>query len=121
MIGISAIASSGAASNLSALYRDRLSAERSKSYYAASVSAARSAAVNPAQPEIPVQPVTPVRSVKPDAPVRVPILVQEPRLPTVDDLNTASETLARMRVRYPEGAEAAMDFNTLLKNPAGIS
>lgn len=119
MAGISAIGSLGAISNLSAMYRDRLSAGRSRAYYAANISAAYSA--NPAQPELPVTPVTPVRAVQPDTVVRMPIVVQEPRLPTVDDLNSAAETLARMRVQYPEDSESTMDFNTLLKNPAGFS
>ncbi len=119
MAGISAIASSGVMSNLSAMYRDRLNAARSQAYYAANVSAARAAAVNPAQPNAPVEPVSPVRAVKPDAAVRVPVAVREPRLPSVDDLNSAAETLARMRVQYP--GEDASEFNTLLKNPSGIS
>ena len=42
MMGISAVGLSSAASGLSALYRDRLSAARSQAYYAANVSAARS-------------------------------------------------------------------------------
>ncbi|MBR0311367.1 MAG: hypothetical protein IJQ98_03130 [Oscillospiraceae bacterium] len=119
MMGISAVGLSSAASGLSALYRDRLSAARSQAYYAANVSAARSAALNPAQPDAPVEPVPPVRAVKPDAAVRMPVAVSEPRLPTVDDLNSAGETLARMRVQYP--GEDTSEFNTLLKNPAGIS
>ncbi len=119
MMGISAVGLSSAASGLSALYRDRLSAARSQAYYAANVSAARSAALNPAQPDAPVEPVSPVRAVKPDAAVRMPVAVSEPRLPTVDDLNSAGETLARMRVQYP--GEDTSEFNTLLKNPAGIS
>ena len=119
MMGISAVGLSGAMSGLSALYRDRLSAARSQAYYAANVSAARSAALNPAQPDAPVEPVSPVRAVKPDAAVRMPVAVSEPRLPTVDDLNSAGETLARMRVQYP--GEDASEFNTLLKNPSGIS
>ena len=90
MSGIGAIGSSG---SLSGIYR--------QAYYAANISAARSASVNPAQPETPVEPVSAVRRVAPDAPVRQPLAVQEPRIPTVDDLNTASETLARMRVQYP--------------------
>ncbi|MBR3560455.1 MAG: hypothetical protein IKN81_02835 [Oscillospiraceae bacterium] len=117
MLGISAIGASGA--NLSALYRDRLQASRSQAYYAANLSAARAAAANPAQPNAPVEPVSPVRAVKPDAAVRMPIAVREPRLPTVDDLYTADETLARMRIQYP--GENTSEFNTLLKNPTGVS
>ena len=119
MMGISAVGLSSAASGLSALYRDRLSAARSQAYYAANVSAARSAALNPAQPDAPVEPVSPVRAVKPDAAVRMPVAVSEPRLPTVGDLNSAGETLARMRVQYP--GEDTSELNPLLKNPAGIS
>lgn len=119
MTGISAVGLSGTASNLSAMYRDRLNAVRSQAYYAANVSAARAAAVNSAQPNAPVEPVSPVRAVKPDAAVRMPVVLSEPRLPTVGDLNSADETLARMRVQYP--GEDASEFNTLLKNPSGIS
>ena len=96
MSGIGAIGSSG---GMSGLYL--------QAYYASHISAARSAAVNPAQPETPVEPVSAVRRVAPDAPVRMPVAVREPALPTVDDLNSASENLARMRVQYPEGAALA--------------
>lgn len=114
MSGIGAIGSYG---GISGLYR--------QAYYAANLSAARSAAANPAQPDTPVEPVSAVRRVAPDASVRMPIAVQEPSLPTVDDLNSASETLARMRVQYPEEAAgeqiAAQDrVNTLLKNGSQI-
>ena len=77
-------------------------------YYASRVSAARSAAVNPAQPERPVEPVSAVRRVAPDAAVRIPITVQEPRVPTEDDLNNAADTLARIRIRFPEEADDAV-------------
>ena len=76
-------------------------------YYASRVSAARSAAANPAQPERPVEPVSPIRRVAPDAAVRIPITLREPRVPTEDDLNNAADTLARMRVRFPEEADGA--------------
>ena len=76
-------------------------------YYASRVSAARSAAANPAQPERPVEPVSPVRRVAPDAAVRIPFAMREPRVPTEDDLNNAADTLARMRIRFPEEADAA--------------
>lgn len=105
----------GSQSGLSAIY--------AQSYYAAKLSAARSSAASPAQPNAPVEPVSPVRAVKPDAPVRMPIVVQEPSLPTVDDLNNASDNLARMRIQYAEeAAPAAMQsaaqqgVNTLFMN-----
>lgn len=94
----------GSQSSLSALY--------AQSYYAAKLSAARTAAANPAQPEAPVEPVSPVRAVKPDVPVRMPIAVGEPSLPTVDALNNASDNLARMRIQYPEEAAPA-DMQTM--------
>lgn len=73
-----------------------------QAYYASRISAAYAAAANPAQPNAPVEPVSPVRRVAPDAAVRVPVSVQERRLPTEDDLNNAADNLARMRVRYPD-------------------
>lgn len=76
-------------------------------YYASRVSAARSAAANPAQPERPVEPVSAVRRVAPDAAVRIPVAVQDPRVPTEDDLNNAADTLARVRIRFPEEADDA--------------
>lgn len=91
MSGISAI---GPSTGLSAYYR--------QAFYAAHVSAARSAAINPSQPDTPVEPVSPVRRVSANASVRIPVPIQERRLPTVDDLNNASENLVRMRIRYPE-------------------
>lgn len=91
MSGIGAIGSSTA---LSPYYR--------QAYYLAHISAARSAAANPAQPNQPVEPVSPVRRVSPDTPVRIPVPFQERRLPTVDDLNNASEHLVRMRIQYAE-------------------
>ena len=78
-----------------------------QAYYAANISAARTAAANPAQPNTPVEPVDEVRRVAPDAAVRRPVAVQEPALPTVDDLNNASDNLARMRIQSPEESEAA--------------
>ena len=102
MSGIGAIGASYNGSALYAMYRDRLSAGRSQAYYAADISAARAASIHPAQPEIPVEPVSPVRAVKPDAAVRIPVAVQEPRLPRVEDLDSAAETLSRMRIQYPE-------------------
>ena len=77
-------------------------------YYVSRISAARAAAVNPAQPERPVEPVSAVRRVAPDAAVRIPVTVQEPRVPTEDDLNNAADTLARMRIRFPDEAAAGV-------------
>lgn len=109
-------------------YGNNLSAAWQQSYYASRISSAYSAAANPAQPETPVEPVSAVRKVAPDAAVRKPIAVQEPRVPTEEDLNNAQETLARMRVQYPEEAERAdgqtmaqAGVNTYLMNAAGIS
>ena len=120
MPSIGAIGSSG---SMSAVYQ--------QAYYAAKISAARTAAANPAQPETPVEPVDAVRRVAPDAAVRQPVAVQEPSLPTVDDLNNASDNLARMRVQYAEQAEpvdarteeqaAEEEVNTNFTTPAGIS
>ncbi len=76
-----------------------------RSYYASRVSAAYSAAANPSQPEAPVEPVSAVRRVAPDAAVRVPVPIQERRLPTEQDLNNASEHLARMRIQDYESSE----------------
>ncbi len=110
----------GSAGGMSAVYL--------RAQYAAHLTAARSAAANPAQPEKPVEPVSAVRQTAPDTPVRLPIAVGERRLPTVDDLNNASENLARMRMQYAgETAQAEPqadekhDFNTFLMNAAGIS
>lgn len=75
-----------------------------RSIYASRIAAAHSAAANPSQPERPVEPVEPVRRVAPDAAVRMPVAVPEPRIPTEDDLNNASDTLARMRIQFPEDA-----------------
>ena len=83
-----------------------------QAYYAANISAARTAAANPAQPNTPVEPVDEVRRVAPDAAVRRPVAVQEPALPTVDDLNNASDNLARMRIQSPEETEAAEEAET---------
>lgn len=93
MVGISSISSAG---SMSAVYR--------QAYYAANVAAARSATANPAQPELPVEPVSAVRRVAPDAAVRQPITVREPVLPTVKDLDNASDNLVRMRIQFPEKA-----------------
>lgn len=71
-------------------------------YYAARISAARSVAANPAQPERPVEPVSAVRRIAPDVSVRIPLALPEPRVPTEDALNNAADTLARMRIRFPE-------------------
>lgn len=76
-------------------------------YYASRISAVRSAAANPAQPERPVEPASPVRRVAPDTAVRIPVTVREPRVPTEEDLNNAADTLARMRIRFPEETAAA--------------
>ena len=114
----------GSAGNLSAIYQ--------QAYYASNVSAARSAAANPSQPETPVEPVGAVRRVAPDAAVRQPVAVQEPTLPTVDDLNNASDNLARMRIQSAEPAdeaesaemqtaEQAEEVNQNITNAAGIS
>ncbi len=83
-----------------------------QAYYASNISAARSSAANPAQPETPVEPVSAVRKVAPDAAVRQPISVQEPRIPTEDALNNAAENLARMRIQYA-GAPAQIDGQNL--------
>ena len=109
MPGIGAV---GASSGMSGLY--------AQAYYASHISAARSNAVNPSQPELPVEPVSPVRRVTPDAAVRMLIAVREPRVPTVDDLNSAAETLARMRVQYPDEAEPQAGVDTNFINSAGV-
>lgn len=93
-----------------------------QAYYAANISAARTAAANPSQPNAPVEPVSAVRQVAPDTSVRMPVAVQEPTLPTVDDLNNASENLARMRIEYPEEA-AQSDMQGLAQaqsEPQGV-
>ena len=76
-----------------------------QAFYASHIAAARSAAINPSQPDLPVEPVSPVRRVSPDAAVRIPVPAQERRLPTVDDLNNAAEHLVRMRIQYPEDSD----------------
>lgn len=97
-----------------------------QAYYLSHISAARSAAANPAQLESPVEPVFAVRRVAPDAPVRQPVPVREPRVPQVEDLNNAADNLARMRIQPPEEALSAEEpsqtgVNTYLTNAAGIS
>lgn len=89
----------GSQSGMSALYVQL--------YRNANLSAARTRAANPSQPNAPVEPVSPVRAVKPDAAVRMPVPVEEPSLPTVDALNNASDNLARMRIQYAEEAAPA--------------
>ena len=91
-----------------------------QAYYAANISAARTAAANPSQPNAPVEPVSAVGRVMPDASVRMPIGVQEPTLPTVDDLNNASENLARMRIEYPEEAADMQGLSQAQSEPQGI-
>ena len=75
--------------------------------YYLNMSAARRAAANPARAETPVEPVQPVRPLPSDTPVRFPISFAETALPTVDDLNNASENLAKMRISYAGGADQA--------------
>ena len=82
-------------------------------YYASRVSAARSAAANPARPERPVEPVSAIRRIAPDAAVRIPVTVREPRVPTEDGLNSAADTLARMRIRFPGEADTAPDARAI--------
>ena len=122
MPSISAIGSFGGMSGISAMYNNRISANR-QADYAASAAAARTAAANPSQPNAPVEPVSAVRAVAPDASVRMPVAVQEPALPTVDDLNNASDNLARMRIEYPE-AEAPQGLDALTQQreeePTGL-
>ena len=96
MNGISAIGSGGV--SMASLWM--------QSRYMMNLSAARAAGTNPARAETPVEPVQPVRALPQDTPVRLPVTVPEMRLPTVDDLNNASEHLARMRIQYP-GEDAA--------------
>ena len=62
--------------------------------------AAAAPAPVPAQPEAPVEPVSPARSVKRDESVRVPVSVQEPRIPGEEALNNAVDNLSRMRIQY---------------------
>ncbi|MBE7004886.1 MAG: hypothetical protein E7425_11550 [Ruminococcaceae bacterium] len=89
-------------------------------YYASRVSAAYAAAANPSRPNTPVEPVSPVRPVAKNAPVRVPIAVPEP--PAEDELDSASERLARMRVLSPEDVKKLeLGFNSFLKNDSRIS
>ncbi len=90
-------------------YGNNLSARWQQSYYASRISAARTAAVNPSQPEAPVEPVSAVREVAPDRAVRMPIAVEEPRVPTEDDLNNAADNLARMRIQYAEEETSAQE------------
>ena len=94
---------------IQAVGRGGLSVAWQRYYYVSRIAAARSAAVNPAQPERPVEPVSPVRRIAPDAGVRIPVAVREPRVPTEDDLSSAANTLARMR------------FNTFFTNRGEIS
>ena len=97
------VGSVGSQSGTSALYMQL--------YRNANLSAARSSAANPAQPNTPVEPVSPVRSVKPDAAVRQPVPVEEPSLPTANELNNAADNLARMRIQYAEET-APVDMQT---------
>ncbi len=99
-----------------------------QSYYLSNIAKARSAGVNPAQPETPVEPVDEVRPVAPDASVRQPVAVQETRVPSEEDLNNASDNLARMRIEYAEESAPAeeqpasqSENNNYLTNVAGIS
>ena len=73
--------------------------------YYAHLSAARSAGANGARANTPVEPVPPVRALPEDVPVRFPVSIASPSLPTPEDLNNASDNLARMRIIYPEDAE----------------
>lgn len=93
-------------------YGGGMNAAWQQSYYASKISAARTAAANPSQPETPVEPVSAVRRVAPDAAVRMPVAVQEPRVPTEADLNNASDNLARMRIQSVETAGAAEESET---------
>lgn len=99
-----------------------------QAYYTSNLSAAKASAANPAQPDAPVEPVSAVRRVAPDASVRMPVAVQEPSVPTEDDLNNAADTLARMRIQYADEAASAdgqtlaqAGVNTYLMNAAGVS
>ena len=139
MPAINAVGTMGSLPGMYAMYQRRLADARQQSAltanYFANAAAARTKAANPSQPELPVQPVTPVRQVGANAAVQTPVAVSEPRLPTVEDLNSASENLARMRIQYPgaatpldEAESSAADkqqeqgrFNTLVMNLPGIS
>ena len=96
---------------IAALQNYGLSSMWQQARYMFNVSAARAAAANPARAETPVEPVQPVRALPADVPVKLPLSLSyaETRLPTEEDLNNASEVLARMRIQYPEqeGQEAA--------------
>ena len=91
-----------------------------QAYYAANISAARTAAANPSQPNAPVEPVSAVGRVTPDESVRMPVAVQEPALPTVDDLNNASDNLARMRIEYPGEAGGMPGLAQAQNEPQGL-
>ena len=95
MSGISAVSGAGMSPVwLQAQYYMHLSAARSGGAYAARANA-------------PVEPVEPVRALPSDTPVRYPVALSEPSLPRPEDLNNASDNLARMRIVYPEMEEEA--------------
>ncbi len=93
-------------SAINAVGHGGMNAAWQRSNYISHIAAARSAAVNPSQPETPVEPVSAVRRVAPDAAVRVPVAVQEPQIPTEESLNNASDNLARMRIQHEEEPSA---------------
>lgn len=82
----------------------------SRARYLMNLSAARSNAASPARADTPVEPVEPVKPLPADVPVKFPVSLPEQRLPTVEDLNNASEQLVRMRIQYPEDEETAALF-----------
>ena len=96
---------------IGALQNNSLASMWRQARYLYGVSAARTAAANPARAETPVEPVQPVRAIPSDTPVKYPLTFTsaETRLPTEADLNNAQENLARMRIQYPaqEGQAAA--------------
>ncbi|MBE6908543.1 MAG: hypothetical protein E7474_02900 [Ruminococcaceae bacterium] len=94
-------------SAINAVGNGNMSAAWRQASYVSNLSAAKSAAANPSQPEAPVEPVSSVRRVSPDAAVRTPVSVQEPRVPDEAELNNAADNLARMRIQYEQEAENA--------------
>ena len=95
--------------SIAALQNYGLSSMWQQARYMCNISAARAAAANPARAETPVEPVQPVRALPSDVPVKLPLTLTaaETRLPTEEDLNNASEALARMRIQYPAQENAA--------------
>ncbi len=94
-------------SGIGAIRGSGLSSAWMQTQYYMHLSAARSAAANPARANTPVEPVMPVRALPSDTPVRFPMVLSSPSLPQPEELNNAADQLARMRIIYPEEQENA--------------